>query len=181
VAKPRIRPDRNLVYELLLPSGTYVQSFGSIAPAVTKRALLTDDERRRRMPRDCTCCIGSPQVSQKWLLCLAILRWIFSIPEQQVVIITKWSYKQGSNIWGKETLNLTLPWQPKGNFSTLGWPGKCPKMSELSSISNSFHGNQRLHIWGLLKKDESCKGHSTLNWHKMVCIFQWSPRGFRSA
>jgi hypothetical protein len=29
-------------FDLLLPSGTYVQSFGSIAPAVTKRALLTD-------------------------------------------------------------------------------------------------------------------------------------------
>jgi hypothetical protein len=28
VAKPRIRLDRNLVRELLLPSGTYVQSFG---------------------------------------------------------------------------------------------------------------------------------------------------------
>jgi hypothetical protein len=35
---------RNLVCELLLPSGTYVQSFGSIAPAVTKRAMLTDDD-----------------------------------------------------------------------------------------------------------------------------------------
>jgi hypothetical protein len=28
--------------ELLLPSGTYVQCFGTIAPAVTKHALLTD-------------------------------------------------------------------------------------------------------------------------------------------
>jgi hypothetical protein len=39
VAKPRSRLDRNLVWD----SGTYVQSFRSIAPAVTKRALLTDD------------------------------------------------------------------------------------------------------------------------------------------
>jgi hypothetical protein len=31
VAKPRIRLDRNLICELLLPSGTYVQSFESIA------------------------------------------------------------------------------------------------------------------------------------------------------
>jgi hypothetical protein len=31
VAKPRIRLDRNLVCELLLSSGTYVQSFASIA------------------------------------------------------------------------------------------------------------------------------------------------------
>jgi hypothetical protein len=31
VAMPRNRLDRNLVCELLLPSGTYVQSFGSIA------------------------------------------------------------------------------------------------------------------------------------------------------
>jgi hypothetical protein len=42
VAKPRIRLARNLVCELLLPSDTYVQSYRSIAPAVTKRALLTD-------------------------------------------------------------------------------------------------------------------------------------------
>jgi hypothetical protein len=43
VAKQRIRLDRNLVCELLLHSGTYVQSFGSIASAaVTKRALLMD-------------------------------------------------------------------------------------------------------------------------------------------
>jgi hypothetical protein len=41
VAKPRIRLDRNVVCELLLPSGTYVQSFVSIAPAVTKRAVLS--------------------------------------------------------------------------------------------------------------------------------------------
>jgi hypothetical protein len=39
------RLDRNLVCELLLPSGTYVQSFGSITPAVMKHALLTDDGR----------------------------------------------------------------------------------------------------------------------------------------
>jgi hypothetical protein len=39
-----------------LHSGTYAQSFGSIAPAVTKRALLTDDGPRQ-MPRDH---IGSP-------------------------------------------------------------------------------------------------------------------------
>jgi hypothetical protein len=32
------------ISELLLPSGTYVQSFRSIAPAVTKCALLTDDD-----------------------------------------------------------------------------------------------------------------------------------------
>jgi hypothetical protein len=44
VAKPRIRLDRNLVCELHLTSDTYAQSFGSIAPAVTKRALLTDDD-----------------------------------------------------------------------------------------------------------------------------------------
>jgi hypothetical protein len=31
VAKPRIKLDRNLVCELLLPSGTYVQCFGPIA------------------------------------------------------------------------------------------------------------------------------------------------------
>jgi hypothetical protein len=36
--------DRNLVCELLLPSGTYVQSFGSTAPVATKRALQTDDD-----------------------------------------------------------------------------------------------------------------------------------------
>jgi hypothetical protein len=29
---------------LLLPSSTYVQSFRAIAPAVTKRAMLTDDD-----------------------------------------------------------------------------------------------------------------------------------------
>jgi hypothetical protein len=34
--------NQNLVWELLLPSGTYVQSSGPIA--VTKRALLTDDD-----------------------------------------------------------------------------------------------------------------------------------------
>jgi hypothetical protein len=45
VAKPRIRLDRNLVCELLLPSGIYLQSFGSMAPVVTKRTLLTDDIR----------------------------------------------------------------------------------------------------------------------------------------
>jgi hypothetical protein len=44
VAKPTIRLDRNFVCELLLPSGTYVQSLGSIAPAVMKCALLTDDD-----------------------------------------------------------------------------------------------------------------------------------------
>jgi hypothetical protein len=42
--------DKNLEM-ILLPSGTYVQSFGSIAPAVTKRALLTDDGQRT--PHDC--------------------------------------------------------------------------------------------------------------------------------
>jgi hypothetical protein len=52
VANPRIRQDRNLVCELLLPSGTYEQIFRSIAPAVTKRALLMDNGRRRRTPRD---------------------------------------------------------------------------------------------------------------------------------
>jgi hypothetical protein len=31
-----------------IPSGTCVQSFGSIAPAVTKRALLTDDDDNGR-------------------------------------------------------------------------------------------------------------------------------------
>jgi hypothetical protein len=41
VAKPRIRLDWNLVCDLLLPSGTYVQGFGSIAPAVTKRTTDT--------------------------------------------------------------------------------------------------------------------------------------------
>jgi hypothetical protein len=40
VAKPRIRSDQNLACELLLPSGTYVQSLGSIAPEVTKCSLL---------------------------------------------------------------------------------------------------------------------------------------------
>jgi hypothetical protein len=49
VAKPRIKMDRNLGCELLLPSGTYVQSFGSIAPAVTERTLLTDDDNGRHM------------------------------------------------------------------------------------------------------------------------------------
>jgi hypothetical protein len=49
VAKPSIRLDRNLVRELLLPSGTYVQSFGSIAPATTKCALLTDDDDGRHV------------------------------------------------------------------------------------------------------------------------------------
>jgi hypothetical protein len=39
VAKPRIRLDQNLACELLLPSGTYVQSFRTIAPAVTKCAM----------------------------------------------------------------------------------------------------------------------------------------------
>jgi hypothetical protein len=48
-AKPGIKLDRNLVCELLLPSGTYVQCFGSIAPAVTKRALLTDDDDGRHV------------------------------------------------------------------------------------------------------------------------------------
>jgi hypothetical protein len=49
VAKPRIRLDRNLACELILRSGTYVQSFGSIAPAVTKRALLMDDNDQCHM------------------------------------------------------------------------------------------------------------------------------------
>jgi hypothetical protein len=64
VAKPRIRLDQNLVCELLLPSGTYVQSFGSMAPADTKRAMLTDDNDYglRQTPRDR---IGSSQASQK--------------------------------------------------------------------------------------------------------------------
>jgi hypothetical protein len=35
------------VSELLLPSGTYVQNFRSIDPAVTKRAMLTDDDHVR--------------------------------------------------------------------------------------------------------------------------------------
>jgi hypothetical protein len=43
LAKPKIRSDRNLVCTLISPRGTYVQSFRWIAPAVTKRALLTDD------------------------------------------------------------------------------------------------------------------------------------------
>jgi hypothetical protein len=38
----RTRLDRNMVCELLLPSGIVAQSFGSIVP---KRALLTDDDR----------------------------------------------------------------------------------------------------------------------------------------
>jgi hypothetical protein len=63
LAKPRIRLDRNLVCELLLSSGNvhYVHIFRSIALAVTKRTLLTDDGRwrRRRTPR-----IGFPRVSQ---------------------------------------------------------------------------------------------------------------------
>jgi hypothetical protein len=41
--KQRIRSDRNLVSRVISPRGTYVQSFRSIDPAVTKRALLTDD------------------------------------------------------------------------------------------------------------------------------------------
>jgi hypothetical protein len=49
VAKPRLGLDRNLVCELLLPSGTYVQSFRSIPPAVAKRALQTDDNNGRYM------------------------------------------------------------------------------------------------------------------------------------
>jgi hypothetical protein len=47
MAKPRISLDRNFVCELLLPCGTYIQRFGSISPAVTKRALLTDDDDGR--------------------------------------------------------------------------------------------------------------------------------------
>jgi hypothetical protein len=46
VAKQRIRTDKNLVCELLLPWDTYVQSFRSIAAAVTKRAVFTDNGRR---------------------------------------------------------------------------------------------------------------------------------------
>jgi hypothetical protein len=48
----------NLVCEL--PSGTYVQSFGSIAPAVTKRALLTGDDNGHHVITQ------AHQVSQKW-------------------------------------------------------------------------------------------------------------------
>jgi hypothetical protein len=41
VAKLRIRLDRNLVCELLLPGGTYVQSFGSIAlSCFSKMAII---------------------------------------------------------------------------------------------------------------------------------------------
>jgi hypothetical protein len=41
--------DRNLACKLLLvlPSGTYVQSFRSIAPTVTKRAMIKDDDHVR--------------------------------------------------------------------------------------------------------------------------------------
>jgi hypothetical protein len=52
-----IRLDQNLVCELLLPSGTYVQSFRSIAPAVTKRAVLMDDDDGRHVIH----CIGEPK------------------------------------------------------------------------------------------------------------------------
>jgi hypothetical protein len=40
--KNQIGPKFGLLVTLTY-SGTYIQSFGSIAPAVTKRALLTDD------------------------------------------------------------------------------------------------------------------------------------------
>jgi hypothetical protein len=41
---PSQESDLNKIWhQLLLPSGTYVQSFGSIALVVTKRAQLTDD------------------------------------------------------------------------------------------------------------------------------------------
>jgi hypothetical protein len=53
------RPIDRCTSELLSPSGTYVQSFKSIAPSVTKCALLTNDGRH-------VICIGSPQLSQKW-------------------------------------------------------------------------------------------------------------------
>jgi hypothetical protein len=42
VAKLRIRSDWNLAQKVIWPRGTYVQSFRSIAPAVTKRAMFTD-------------------------------------------------------------------------------------------------------------------------------------------
>jgi hypothetical protein len=62
VAKPRIRLDRNLVCDF---SGTYVQSFGSIAPAVTKRDVLTDKDDGRRMPRDRIDSPGEPKSASK--------------------------------------------------------------------------------------------------------------------
>jgi hypothetical protein len=43
------RLERNLVCQLLLRSGIYVQRSGSIAPVVTERALLTDDDDGRRV------------------------------------------------------------------------------------------------------------------------------------
>jgi hypothetical protein len=49
VAKLRIRSDRNLVSRVISPRGRYVQSFRSIDPAVTKRALLTDDDDRQHL------------------------------------------------------------------------------------------------------------------------------------
>jgi hypothetical protein len=41
VTKPGIRSNRNLVCQVSWPRATYVPSFRSISPAVTKRALLT--------------------------------------------------------------------------------------------------------------------------------------------
>jgi hypothetical protein len=43
VAKPRITSDRNLVCEVIWPSGTYMESFMSIAPEVTKWTMRTDN------------------------------------------------------------------------------------------------------------------------------------------
>jgi hypothetical protein len=50
--------------ELLLPGGTYIQSFGSIAPAFSKRALQTDDGGRQT-PRDCIGSLGEPKIHKK--------------------------------------------------------------------------------------------------------------------
>jgi hypothetical protein len=57
VAKPRIRLDRNLVCELLFPSGTKLQVNSS-----SSYETCPANGRRRQTPRDC---IGSTQVSQK--------------------------------------------------------------------------------------------------------------------
>jgi hypothetical protein len=53
----RIYPAYYFPMRVVLREIRYEQSFRSIAPAVTKRALLSNGRRRRRTPRYC---IGSP-------------------------------------------------------------------------------------------------------------------------
>jgi hypothetical protein len=76
----RIRLDRNLVCELLLPSGTYVQSFGSIAPAVTKRTLLTDDDDGRHVIVYWLTLPAEVKAVTAWqMLALYMKRWEFTL------------------------------------------------------------------------------------------------------